>query len=269
MEYPKQRELSVETLRIIDLDRHVFNTELFHAYMREGAWEIAGVDALELDIVKKQKEAAGETLHTDELLLDILTKRYDAAKESGMVPEKTPGKQLMEIFAWVMELCEDPDIRDTLYMPGAKEFIDDIERSGAFKRGEAMFLTYGTTPLQMLKLMCIGFNKHPYIITDERAKGQLIADSRNDEGRYVFTTMNGLQITATYVELYDDKAPSFKGLPTEKEGARGFWILSDEYEALPSQQGEVPANVERHTTFPKLNLALGSVAVRYSHIVDK
>jgi hypothetical protein len=177
------------------------------------------------------------------------------------VPEKTPDQQLQAVFAWMLEISEYDDIREVLLMPGAKEFIDELEASGAFERGEAMFLTWGTDPLQMLKLRCLGYTKHAYSITQERAKGTYIANSRTENGDYVFVTMNGWQITAKEVELYDDKASSFTGLPSEEQGARGYWKLPSHQEILPSQLGTVPENVKAVNKFPVLN-RLGGVAIR-------
>ena len=259
--YPVQKELNVEKIRLLDLDRHILDTELFHVFMREAAWEEARIAPEVLNECKTKKEAAGETLHTDELIRNILEERDLKERESGIIPEKTPDQQLQAVFAWILELCEYDDIRESLFLPGAKEFIDELEESGAFERGESAFLTWGTDPLQLLKLMCLRMNKHPYNITQERAKGTYIADSRNEDGLYVFTTMNGLQISAKTVELYDDKASSFKGLPSEQEGARGFWKLPPNQVPLPSQLGSVPENVKAVNTFPSLRL--GSLALHH------
>src|SRR5688572_6143954 len=126
-QYPTQREIHVERLTVLDLDRHIFNTELFHAYVREAAWQKAKITGDELDAVKKKKENAGKTLHTDELIIDILSSRYKATASGGESPVMNPDQQLMDIFTYVMEMCDElPGLKDTLYMPGAKEFIDGL-----------------------------------------------------------------------------------------------------------------------------------------------
>ena len=248
--YPTQIERSVERIRLLDLDRHILNTETFHILMREAAWEEAGIRPEVLNAFKEEKEQSGQTLHTDEIIYQILVERDDRDRNAGLVPEKTPDQQLQAVFTWMREMSEYDDVREAFFLPGAEEFIHDLEATGAFDRGEAAFLTWGTDPLQLLKLKCLRLDKHPHQIIQEREKGAYIAKSRNDAGKYVFTMRNGWKITADTVELYDDKASSFNGLPSEEEGVRGFWKLPENQEVLPSQRGKVPENVVAVDSFP-------------------
>ena len=263
--YPVQKERAVDVVKILDLDRHILDTELFHVFMREAAWEEAKIDPGVINDYKIQKEQAGQTLHTDELIYQLLTERDEIERGAGNVPDKTPDQQLQAVFAWMLELCEDPAVRDALFMPGAKDFVGELEMDGAFDRGEAFFLTWGTEPLQMLKLRCLNMTKHGYLITQERAKGRYIANTRTENDTYEFVTMNGWKITANEVELYDDKASSFTGLPSENQGARGYWKLPSHQETLPSQMGSVPENVRTVNEFPVLS-RLGGVALHQNSL---
>lgn len=239
----------------IDADRCTLNTEYFHEVILRIFAKTSGIDPGIVESRREPIEAAGLTFHTDIEMRHVLAMgRGDAAAEEMM----------QEIFEQTLLHFTDPDQRQKLFMPGAEEFLGQLQESGVFARREAGFLTWGSEPLQRLKLACAGLSNLPVIYTQDRAKGVTLNDAYNvGRGVYELTLDDGDKVSAPYVILVDDKAPSFDGYPASN--AHGFWMqFTRKKDLLPSQRGSVPANVEVCRSFADLRLhqRVGLVAMR-------
>ena len=106
---------------------------------------------------------------------------------------------------------------------------------------EHMILTYGAIGWQYAKINAAGLSEVPFVVTGEKHKGLLIANSRQADGRYKIAINGGEALSAFTVVITDDKAASFKGLPAN---CRGIWVVR-EGKQLRSQSGDVPENVVR------------------------
>lgn len=104
-------------------------------------------------------------------------------------------------------------------------------------------LTYGNPLWQKMKLTASGFNHVPRIVTEHKHKGRLIRDWQQADGTFAIPHEFGGGF-ASKVILIDDKAVSFADFPSAPSG--GHWVLDPSRE-LPSQQGVVPGNVQRHS----------------------
>ncbi len=263
MEHIKQPELFVKSLTLIDLDRTVFDTDKFHDIIKAIAYDVAGIPPEQLDSVKKEKEKQKISLHTDELLRTILTEQYIADRRATDIHGPTPDETLSLIFEAVMRHCLDPEVRESLLLPGAKEYIDSLNNSGAVERNEVMFLTHGTGPLQMLKLICVGLDYMPRLIMDSAEKGKLVAQSRDELGNYRIVRSDGSVVVTRAILAIDDKAVIYIGFPTEEQGARGLLKRTRGFPIHESQLGPVPENVEETYDFPiDVALVMGSTATQ-------
>lgn len=124
-----------------------------------------------------------------------------------------------------------------MLLPGASELFAYLDER---KLGHGI-LTYGNPLWQHLKLSAAGFNHVPRIVMTTKEKGRLISSWQQTDGSFVVPPEFGGGQYASVV-MIDDKAVSFDGFP--ELPSRGYWVLAPGHE-LPSQQGDVPANVRR------------------------
>lgn len=239
----------------IDADRCVLATEYFHRVILDVFAERTGINPELVESRREPVEAAGLTFHTDIEMHHVLSLEYGKSEADTI---------MMEIFAGTYDIFRDPEQRARLFMPGAANFVQSLQESGAFARREAGFFTWGSEPLQRLKLACAGLSQLPVIYTQERAKGSTLRSSYDSvSGLYTLRLDSGEVINAPYIILIDDKAPSFEDFPEQQ--AQGYWMQfsANPEDLLPSQRGSVPANVEVCRTFdsPKL---FGSLGIRAS-----
>ncbi|MEO5691028.1 MAG: hypothetical protein ABIQ64_02475 [Candidatus Saccharimonadales bacterium] len=265
MERDIPKEIIVDELTLLDFDRTLFDTDRFHDIIKVMAYEVAGIVPEHLDLVKKQKEEQEISLHTDELLLAMLTDRYTSVQAAGRIDGPTPDETLSLIFEAVMRYCIDPEVRESLLLPGAKEYIESLNSSGAIERNEVMILTHGTDPLQMLKIICSGLDYLPRLIMDNSEKGKFLSESRDKQGNYRIIRSDGTMIIARSIVMVDDKPIIFTDFPTAEQGARGYLKRTRGKKVLKSQKGLIPKNVEKTYDFPvTTRVLLGSIAVHNS-----
>lgn len=124
-----------------------------------------------------------------------------------------------------------------MLLPGAAELLETLE-SRDINYG---ILTYGNPPWQHLKLTAAGFNHVPRIVIVTKQKGVIMRSWQQPDGTFRLPREFGGG-EASEIVLVDDKAVSFEGFPDIS--ARGYWVLDPARELL-SQQGEVPATVQR------------------------
>jgi hypothetical protein len=125
---------------------------------------------------------------------------------------------------------------DELLYTDSQSFLDELKTNNA----ATVLLTYGKREWQTAKLFAAGLSEYKRIITPVKRKGELISTWHLEADRYVAATDAGELLVAQTVNLGDDKAESFVGLPAD---CRGYLLQRPGEKALKSQVGEVPANV--------------------------
>ena len=105
---------------------------------------------------------------------------------------------------------------ESLLLEGANETLASM--------GETHFgiFTFGEPLGQMLKLRSAGLTHLPYVITDQREKGSIIAGWRQQDGSYMLPSGFGGS-PVQRIALIDDRLISFQGLPAD---AKGYWVAS-------------------------------------------
>lgn len=102
-----------------------------------------------------------------------------------------------------------------LLFDGAHEVMDYIKTTGS----RFGILTYGSERGQTMKIHAAQLQHVPFMITDHKKKGELIATWWKD-GRFVMPELLGGG-DADEIVLVDDRLFSFEGLPPQ---ARGYWV---------------------------------------------
>ena len=124
-----------------------------------------------------------------------------------------------------------------LLFPGAKELLAAIDKAGH----PWGILTYGGKEWQSAKLRLAGLGDAQALIVDTKGKGERIASWRDRSGQYRLPRELGGRTVAKIV-IVDDKASEFAGLPSDGT-ASGYRVRNASGNQLPSQMGELPANV--------------------------
>lgn len=125
-----------------------------------------------------------------------------------------------------------------MLLPGAAELIQWLESHDK----QYGILTYGNPMWQGLKITAAGFEQTNHIVMVHKEKGRLIGSWQDESNTFRLPEAFGGGLVDRII-MIDDKAISFgefPGLPS-----KGYWVLDPAHE-LPSQQGTVPSNVERH-----------------------
>lgn len=138
---------------------------------------------------------------------------------------------------------------DSLFMPGAEDFFRELRQ----KNLPFGIITYGGEEWQRLKLVGLGLDQLPVLITAQKDKGKLIGEWERHDGFHIPKTLSPSDrlLLAERVVLVDDKATSFQSLPAD---ARGFHVRSGDL--LPSQRGKLPPSVEPVNGLPGVISAL-------------
>ncbi len=123
-------------------------------------------------------------------------------------------------------------------LPGAAELLEWLAANGK----QYGILTYGNPLWQHLKLTAAGFNHTHHMILEQKEKGRLISSWQKSDGTFRLPEAFG-RPSASHIVMIDDKAVSFDHFPASP--SKGYWVL-DPANELPSQQGSVGANIERH-----------------------
>lgn len=129
---------------------------------------------------------------------------------------------------------------------GATELLATLAHRGT----PFMILTYGGKKWQEAKLAAAGLDSIPYLVTDRKDKGTIIA-GWYDETAAIFAvpSSDGTARRFRQIVLVDDKATAFIGLPEE---AKGYWFRPDNSPLRKSQDGEIPDNVTAISTLQEL-----------------
>jgi hypothetical protein len=225
---------------LIDLDRCLVDTDRLHALLEN-------IVARETPVTAQQLEQA----HID---AGQSGGSFDTA---GFVRAKL--RQLDCLGDW--DHVADIFVRTAQSMdmsePGARELLgalDDAHLSYGI-------LTYGGEMWQLLKLKASRFDHIPYLITDIKEKGGLIASWKQPGGSFLLPgalASDGQASVVPSFVLLDDKASNFTGMP---DGVKGMHILPwDGSELLAAQQGVLPQGV---ITAKGMNGALALINSQY------
>jgi FMN phosphatase YigB (HAD superfamily) len=135
-------------------------------------------------------------------------------------------------------------------LPGAAELLEWLPANGKHYG----LLTYGNPLWQHLKLTAAGFNHTRHMILEQKEKGKLISSWQKTDGSFRLPDALGRH-SASHIVMIDDKAVSFAQFPDAP--SKGYWVL-DPAKELPSQQGTVAENVERHSDLASVIKALST-----------
>ncbi len=254
--YQAQQELRVTKTLGIDLDNFIMDTPQYHELYIGVCHSVAGINPDDIEAERHEIEKQQKSFHTDSTVIKLLETmdKNRVRDDSYMSPER----YLDAIHVSMVKLCEDPEVRETLYKPGAKAFIETLNREGAFARGEAFVLTHGVESSQLTKIASLGLSDLLCVITDDVRKGVLAGSWRLND-TYVIPTRQGVTIIADEFALGDDKTVSFRKFPDFSQKARGFLIP---VEGRASSKGDIPDNVEKIVGFEPLLRYLGFTAIK-------
>ncbi len=126
---------------------------------------------------------------------------------------------------------------ENLLFDGVHEVMDYIETSGT----RFGILTYGSVSGQTMKIHAAQLQHVPFMVTDHKKKGELIAGWWREDHFIIPESLGGGE--ADEIVLVDDRLFSFEGLP---DHARGYWVQTGPARYDPV--GDVPANVESADT---------------------
>jgi hypothetical protein len=150
-------------------------------------------------------------------------------------------------------------LRALLSQTALKEFIDtfitrsqanDVLSKGSRELMQSLedkdvpfgIISYGNEDWQKVKIQASGIASLPVLITPHSRKGEIISTWQQESGLFKIpqelTSSGSLEVET--VVLLDDKAVAFNNLPLN---AKGYWVKSASKQLLPSQLGEIPANV--------------------------
>jgi len=252
----------------IDVDRFLLNTDLFHDLYLKISYDVASIDPSEVNKIRLETETISEdgikkSFHTDTALLELLEAR-DLTRGKDIYGT-TPDQFMNEIHEQMVKLCNDEQVRKSLYLPGAKEFIDRLRREGVFERREAYLFTHGTEVLQLTKIAGLGLNDVLSVITDKPNKGEQLLNLRGDDGLYRIPTRQGFIICTTEIGMGDDRGYNFRKFPSATEGARGYLKIAKGSEIEPWIHDT--DNIEVVDSFDNLLRYMGITALKTN--IDK
>jgi hypothetical protein len=205
-----------ETVWVTDLDRTLLDTNRAFELLLIAASEY-GVSRDELLARKSATEIAGGSFDACSYLLQQLGE-----------------EDLEEVYRDFIFLGTKEDL---LYSD-ARPYLEALD----ITHTPHMVLTYGTSDWQAAKLEAAHLDSRPHMITNQKAKGHLIARWRQEGMTLPSSYKRTGQLVVrhnTQVNLVDDKADSFEGLPSD---CQGFLIERGSLK-LPSQEGDLPENV--------------------------
>jgi phosphoserine phosphatase len=206
---------------IVDFDRTLVDSDKLTEIFVEIAEEHQAISKEQVLKADADMKSRGDTFDTASYVRDHLSEQGNIEKWEALE------KQFIH------------ESRSLNYMlPGANELIEWLSAHNK-KFG---ILTYGNPLWQRIKMTAAGFNHVPHIIMTQKEKGRFISGWHQEDGSFQLPHEFGHGIVNEIV-LIDDKAVSFSEFPDAP--SRGYWVLDPAHE-LPSQQGTVQGNVQRH-----------------------
>lgn len=206
---------------VLDFDRCLGNTTALQSLLEEVVVRLTTITREQMQAAQAATEQSGGSFDTAGYVQEKLREQGEPARWDELARHfVTEGR------------------RRDLLEPGARELLDML-REQDVPHG---IVTYGGRLWQLAKLEATGLADVPYLITDTKEKGRMIAQWRHvDRFRIPTELAPDEPLAARALTLVDDKATSFDELPKE---ADGIYVLPPRGQVqLASQQGEVAANV--------------------------
>lgn len=216
----------VERFYALDFDRCLGNTEKLYKLLVQSLGEVYDQDAVHvLKAVREDVEASGGSFD----VMDHLARL---------------GYDVDEVVRHFLDAEVDTD---TLYEPGAREFLDALSKSGL----PFAIVTYGGSEWQLAKLARMNMLHIPHLILSKSRKGSIISGWQNDEGDFTIPEDLYGPMFASNIILVDDKAQAFDELP---DSSRGYLIQHPLKLELygPEDASSLPHNVRTVYSFVEI-----------------
>ncbi len=218
----ESNSFSADTFFILDFDRCIGNTNKFHTILEEVISQETVVSKQQLSDAKRNAESRGETF-------DTIRYVKNALEEMG------------GITSWLS--IEREFIRQAqklnMLQPYARQLFSILEN----EKLPFGILTYGSEAWQLAKLEAANILHIPHLVTSLEGKGAILTGWKKPSGFVVppALTKEFTPLQVASIVFLDDKAVSFKGIPS---GVRGVRVAPDDGSALlPIQQGQLPEGV--------------------------
>lgn len=189
---------SVKTFYILDLDRTIFDT-------------IGASDVL-IGLVAAHSEELAHHIRTQ---IDEYNQIGASFAIRDVIVEQVGEEQALQIEKAFIE----EGGRRSLLLPGAEALMHFIDQQQGSRTG---ILTYGSVKGQTMKIIAAGLHAAPFMITQQKHKGELIASWRQTDGYHVPDELGGGVVDQ--IVFVDDRIFSFEGLPDDVEG---YWITQE------------------------------------------
>lgn len=189
---------NAKTLYLLDLDRTIFDTigasDLLIAL-------VAGIN--------------GDLAHHIRTQIDEYNQIGASFAIRDVIVEQVGEEQALQIEKAFIE----EGGRRSLLLPGAEALMHFIDQQQGSRTG---ILTYGSIKGQTMKLTAAKLHHLPFMITQQKHKGELIASWRQTDGYHVPDELGGGVVDQ--IVFVDDRIFSFEGLPEE---VTGYWITQE------------------------------------------
>lgn len=198
-----QLPLSKNTFYVLDLDRCLADTDKLFMLLEKIIYQKTAITESTLKAARTETEQTGGSFD----VISYLEEYFSLAS------------QLEKVAELEGQFVEEGKKQD-LFEPGARDLLAFLSDSSL----PFGILTFGGKIWQRMKLQAMGLDVTPYIITDTKAKGKIIASWKQADGVFVIPPelYKGEKDFNTIL-LIDDKFLSFEGLP---EGAYGIHVLA-------------------------------------------
>lgn len=214
---------------ILDFDRTLADSDKLLEVFIEVAEEHSAISREQIEKADRDVKLRGDSFDTASYVRDHLVIADDGQSDEW--------DRMLKQF---IHECRSLN----MLLPGASDLLERLATRG----DRYGILTYGNPLWQGIKLTAAGFNHVDHIVTDRKEKSLFIKKWQQADGSFTIPHEFGGG-TAASVVMIDDKAVSFDGFPGVP--SKGYWVV-DKGNMLPSQQGEVPENVDWYPGLPEL-----------------
>jgi phosphoglycolate phosphatase-like HAD superfamily hydrolase len=213
----------IETFYIVDFDRTLADSDKLLEVFIEISQQFTNIPLEQIEAADRDVKARGDSFDT-----------------AGYVRDRLSSEDNVDAWANLEKQFIHESRALNMLLPEAHELLEWLQQS----RNRYGILTYGNPLWQRLKLTAAGFKHVKHIIMEYKEKGRMISSWQQPDGTFLIPEALGGGI-AKRIVMIDDKAASFVDFP--ESPSKGYWVL-DLANALPSQLGEVPENVEHVTS---------------------
>ncbi len=233
MNTPVTSAANPRTFYILDFDRTLADSEKLFDVFVTIAKRYTTIPEDQISAAHEQMIAKGDSFDTASYVRDHMREAGEAGRWDDLEKQFIHESRSLNML-----------------LPGASELLQALRG-----RGERFgILTYGNPLWQHLKLSAAGFNHVPRIVLVQKQKGRLVSTWQQVDGTFHLPQEFGGGM-ADRIVMIDDKAVSFEGYPSLP--SIGYHVV-DKAHLLPSQEGDIPANVIHCATLPETQALLFS-----------